>query len=100
MAITVRRERGERRIVVAISGALDADAVPSLRRALVRVLRTKAPILIDLTQATSIHKDGLAVLVAAHRQADRTGRSLLIRTEPTQIRTVLAAFGIQPEDPR
>ena len=98
MAITVRRERGERRIVVAVSGALDAEAVPPLRRALARVLRTRSPILIDLTEVTSIHRDGLAILVAAHRQAQRTGRSLLIRTEPTQIRTVLEAFGIPPED--
>jgi anti-anti-sigma factor len=100
MAITVRRERGQRRLVVAISGALDVEAVPALRRALGRALRTRAPILIDLSQATSIHRDGLAILVAAHQQAERTGRSLLIRTEPTQIRTVLEAFGIPPEDPR
>lgn len=100
MAITIRRERGQRRIVVVISGALDAEAVPSLRRVLARALRTRAPILIDLTQATSIHRAGLALLVAAHRQAERTGTQLLLRTEPTQIRTVLAAFGIPPEDPR
>jgi len=100
MAITIRRERGERRIVVAVNGALDARAVPSLRRALVKALRTRAPILIDLTEATSIHRDGLATLVAAHRQAERTGTQLLLRTEPSQIRDVLAAFRIPPEDPR
>ena len=100
MAITVRRERGQRQIVVAISGALDAGAARSLRRALAKALRTKAPILIDLTQATSIHRDGLTTLVAAYRHAERTGTQLLLRTEPTQIRAVLAAFGIPPEDPR
>ena len=101
MAITVRRERGQRRIVVVVSGALDARAVPSLRRGLVRALRTRAPILIDLTEATFIHRDGLATLVAAHRQAERAGTQLLLRTEPTQIRAVLAAFGIPPPgDPR
>jgi anti-anti-sigma factor len=99
MAITIRRERTERRIVVAISGALDARAVPSLRRALVKALRTRSPILIDLTEATSIHRDGLATLVAAHRQAERTGTQLLLRTEPSQIRDVLAAFRFPPEDP-
>ena len=100
MAITVRRERGERRIIVAISGALDAGAVSSLRRTLVKALRTRAPILIDLTEATSIHRDGLATLVAAHRQAQRSGTQLLLRTEPSQIRDVLAAFRIPPDDPR
>ena len=100
MAITVRRERGQRQIVVAISGALDAGAARSLRRALAKALRTKAPILIDLTEATSIHRDGLTTLVAAYRHAERTGTQLLLRTEPTQIRAVLAAFGIPPEDPR
>jgi anti-anti-sigma factor len=99
MAITVRRERGERRIVVAISGALDAGAVSALRRTLVKALRTRAPILIDLTEATSIHRDGLATLVAAHRQAERAGTQLLLRTEPSQIRDVLAAFRIPPEEP-
>jgi anti-anti-sigma factor len=99
MAITVRRERGQRRIVVVVSGAVDAGVVPALRRALVRALRTRAPILIDLTDATSLHKDALAVLVLAHRQAERAGTQLLLRTEPTQIRDVLAAFGIPPESP-
>jgi anti-anti-sigma factor len=100
MAITVRRERGERRIVVAVSGALEAGAVYSLRRALVKALRTRAPILIDLTEATSIHRDGLATLVAAHRQAERSGTQLLLRTEPSQIRDVLAAFEIPPDEAR
>ncbi len=99
MAVTGRRARGERRIVVAISGALDAGAVSALRRALVKALRTRAPILIDLTEATSIHRDGLAMLVAAHRQAERAGTQLLLRTEPSQIRDVLAAFRIPPDDP-
>jgi hypothetical protein len=53
MPITVRREDGQGRIVVVISGALDAGAVPSLRRVLVKALRTREPILIDLTEATS-----------------------------------------------
>jgi anti-anti-sigma factor len=100
MAITVRRERGQGRIVVVISGALDAAAVPTLRRVLARALRNRAPILIDLTQATSIHRDGLAVLLAADRHAERTRKPLLLRTAPTQIRTVLEAFGLPPEDPR
>ena len=73
--------------------------MPSLRRALVKALRTRAPILIDLTEATSIHRDGLATLVAAQRQAERTGTQLLLRTEPSQIRDVLAAFRFPPEDP-
>jgi anti-anti-sigma factor len=100
MAITVRRERGQRRIVVDITGALEGAAVPTLRRVLTRALRTRAPILIDLTRTTSIHRDALAVLLAVHRQAERTGRPLLLRTDPTQIRTVLEAFGRPPDDPR
>jgi anti-anti-sigma factor len=100
MAITVRRERDQPWIVVMVRGALDAGAVPSLRRALVKALRTRAPILIDLTEATSIHRDGLTTLVAAYRQAERAGTQLLLRTEPTQMRAILAAFGIPPEEPR
>jgi anti-anti-sigma factor len=100
MAVTVRRARGQRQIVVGISGDLDAGAVRTFRRALVKALRTKAPILIDLTQATSIHRDGLAALVAAYRHAERSGTPLLLRTGPNQIRDVVAAFGVPPEDPR
>lgn len=92
--------RGERRTVIVVSGAVDAAAVPSLRRALARALRIGAPILVDLTQATSIHRAGLAALVAAHRQADDAGTSLLLRTEAAQVRAVLTAFGIPPEDPQ
>jgi anti-anti-sigma regulatory factor len=98
MAITVRRERGQRRIVVAVTGALDASGVPTLRRVLARSLRTRAAIMVDLTEATSIHRDGAATLLAAHRQAERTGRPLLLRADPTQIRTMLGTFGIFPDD--
>ena len=100
MAIAVRHQRGQRRIIVSISDALDAGAVPSLRRTLVRALRTKDPILIDVSRATSIHHDGLTTLVAAYRHAERAGTQLLLRTGPTQTRAVLAAFGVPPEDPR
>ena len=99
MATKVRRERDQRRIVVVISGALDAGALPSFRRALVNALRTRAPVLIDLTEATSLHRDAPATLVIAHRQAERAGTQLLLRAEPTQMRAVLAAFGVPPEDP-
>ena len=99
MTITIWRRRAERRTIVLISGAVDAAAVPSLRRALAKALRTRAPILVDLTGATSIHRTGVAALVDAHRRADRAGTSLLLRTEPTQIRSVLAAFDIPPDRP-
>jgi anti-anti-sigma factor len=98
MAITIRRRPGERRTVVVISGAVDAWAVPSLRRALVKALRSGDPILVDLTQATSIHRAGLAALVAAYRRADWAGTSMLLSAEPAQIRTILAAYGIPAEE--
>ena len=99
MVIKVRRERGERRTVVVVTGAVDAAAVPSLRRALLKALRTRMPILVDLTQATSICRAGLAALVAAHRQAQHNGTSLLLRTEASQVRTVLAVYGLPPDPP-
>lgn len=93
--VTVRREPGEPRIVVVVSGALDTAALPSLRRALVTALRTRVPILIDLSEATSLHSDALTTLVATHRQAERNGTQLLLRTgPPPQMRAVLGAFGI------
>jgi len=100
VGITVRRERDQQRIIVVIGGALEAGAVRSLRRALVKALRTRAPILVDLTQATSIHRDGLTTLVAAYRQSERTGTQLLLRAGPTQVRAVLGAFGVPPDDQR
>jgi hypothetical protein len=50
--------------------------VPSLRRALAKALRTRAPILVDLTEATSIHRDRLTTPTAAYRQA---GTQFLLR---------------------
>ena len=100
MAITIRHLPDERRTVVVISGAVDAWAVPTLRRALAKALRAGDPILVDLRQATSIHRAGLAALVAAYRRAHRAGTSLLLSAEPTQIRTILAAYGILPQEPR
>ena len=84
--------------MVVVSGAVDAAAVLPLRRALIKALRIGAPILVDLTQATSMHRAGLASLAAAYRQAEQSGTSLLLRASPTQIRTVLAALEIPPED--
>ena len=100
MPITVRRDQHQPRIVVVLSGAIDAAAVPALRRALVQALRTREPILIDLSTATSIHRDPLTTLVAAYRQAQRNHTQLLLRTGPTQLRAVLAAFKIPPHNPR
>jgi anti-anti-sigma regulatory factor len=99
MATKVRRERDQQRIVVVISGALDAGAVPSFRRSLVNALRIRSPVLIDLTKARSLHRDALTTLVVADRQAERSGTQLLLRAEPTQMRAVLAAFGMPPENP-
>jgi len=53
--------------------------------------------MVDLTQVTSIHRDGVAALLAAHRQAHQTGRPLLLRADPAQIRSVLGTFGIPPD---
>jgi anti-anti-sigma factor len=99
MAIKVRRIRGERRTVIVVSGAVDAAAVPALRRALARVLRTRTSIVVDLTQTTSICRAGLTTLVAAHRQAQQAGTSLLLRADASQVRTVLAVYGLPPEPP-
>ena len=99
VAITIRRPPHERQTVVAISGAVTATAVPAVRRALTKALRTGAPILVDLTRVTAIHRAGLAALVAAQRRAERAGTSLLLDAQPAQIRTLLAAFGIPSEEP-
>jgi anti-anti-sigma factor len=99
MTVTVRHLRGERQTIVAVSGAVDAAAVRTLRRALAKALRMGAPILVDLTEATSVSRAGLAVLVAAYREAERRGTSLLFRTEPAQIRAILAALGVPPQEP-
>jgi anti-anti-sigma regulatory factor len=60
-------------------------------------LRTRKPILIDLTEATSIHRDGLTMLVAAYRQAERTDTQLLLRTGPTQTHAVLGPSESRPK---
>ena len=62
MTITVRRLRAERQTIVDVTGALDAAAVRPLRRALARALRMRAPVLVDLTRATSLSRPALATL--------------------------------------
>jgi anti-anti-sigma regulatory factor len=99
MTITVRRLRAERQTIVDVTGALDAAAVRPLRRALARALRMRAPVLVDLTRATSLSRPALATLVAAYREAEQRGLSLLFRTEPPQIRAILAALEIPQDQP-
>ena len=98
-AITIRRPPHERQTVVAISGAVTATAVPAVRRALTKALRTGAPILVDLTRVAAIHRARVRRARRRHDGPREPAPRCSSTRQPARIRTLLAAFGIPSEEP-
>jgi anti-anti-sigma factor len=68
--------------VVAVSGEVDVASGPRLRAELADVIDDgeTRPLVVDLSAVTLLSSTGLAVLVDAHWQARRRGRSIVLVT--------------------
>ncbi len=76
--------------VVAVSGHLDVHGATDVRLALADAVRAgTGELVVDLAAVHTVDVTGLGVLVGAHRQAGRMGRTLILRDVPEQVRRLL-----------
>jgi anti-sigma B factor antagonist len=81
--------------VVAVEGPMDLYAAPELKAMLAVQLADHAGrLVLDLTATTFVDSTGLAVLVAAHRRAERLGGRLVVVNVDDEIARLLTITGL------
>ena len=82
LQVRARRERADV-IVVAVSGDIDNDTAPSLRRALVEAFSEGAKrVVVDLTTTDFLDSSGLGTLVGVSKEYSRDGELVLVCPRP------------------
>ncbi|WP_404380199.1 STAS domain-containing protein [Caenispirillum salinarum] len=64
--------------VAALSGDVDLERSPAVRRALLDALRDRRPVIVDLSQVTYIDSSGIASLVEAYQTARKQDSTLVL----------------------
>ena len=76
--------------LLALSGRLDVRAAPDVRLALADAVRAgTGDLVLDLSALVAIDATGLGVLVGAHREAGREGRTLVLQDVPEGVGRLL-----------
>lgn len=78
--------------IAALTGEVDLERSPAVRRALLDALHDKRPLVVDLSQVSYIDSSGIASLVEAYQTA-RNQESVLIlaAVSPTALRVMQLA---------
>ncbi|MFJ7243028.1 STAS domain-containing protein [Kitasatospora sp. NPDC098652] len=79
---------------VRVSGEIDLDSAPDLRRELSRALADHRQVVLDLSQVTFMDCSGLNVLMEARNQADRNGARLALRGITRPVARLLELTGL------
>lgn len=87
MKIT-RRER-DGTAVVDVDGEIDMDSSPALWSELQQILATKRPLRVCLSAVRYIDSSGIAILVQAHKLAQRGKTEFGLETPSAQVLAVL-----------
>lgn len=82
----------EARVIYA-RGELDLDSVPAVREHVSRSSRVRETIL-DLSGLTFIDTSGMAFLIDAQREAEASGRRLVLRNPSARVRSILRISGL------
>jgi anti-sigma B factor antagonist len=77
------------RTVVALSGEIDMEEAPKVRRALLDVMKQKRDILVDLSQVTYIDSSGIASLIEGLQAARKQKNDLALVSVSQRARRVL-----------
>ena len=77
------------RTVVALSGEIDMEEAPKVRRALLDVMKQKRDILVDLSQVTYIDSSGIASLIEGLQTARKQKNDLALVSVSQRARRVL-----------
>jgi anti-anti-sigma factor len=77
-------------VVLRVIGEIDLVTAPVLQRSIDAAVASGRPtIVIDLSGTTFLDARGVGALVAARKQANRSGTRLVIRKPPALVRRVL-----------
>jgi anti-sigma B factor antagonist len=77
------------RTVVALSGEIDMEEAPKVRRVLLDSMRQKRDILVDLSQVTYIDSSGIASLIEGLQTARKQKNDLALVSVSQRVRRVL-----------
>jgi anti-sigma B factor antagonist len=77
------------RTVVALSGEIDMEEAPKVRRALLDSMKQKRDILVDLSQVTYIDSSGIASLIEGLQVARKQKNDLVLVSVSQRARRVL-----------
>jgi len=77
------------RLVVALSGEIDMEEAPKVRRSLLDSLKQKKDILVDLSQVTYIDSSGIASLIEGLQSARKQKNDLALVSVSQRARRVL-----------
>ena len=77
------------RTVVALSGEIDMEEAPKVRRALLDVMKQKRDILVDLSAVTYIDSSGIASLIEGLQAARKQKNDLALVSVSQRARRVL-----------
>ena len=77
------------RIVVALTGEIDMENAPQVRRALLDNLKQKRDVLVDLSQVTYIDSSGIASLIEGLQAARKQKNDLALVSVSQRARRVL-----------
>lgn len=75
--------------VVSVDGEIDMDSSPTLWSALQKVLAAKRPLRVSLSAVRYIDSSGIAILVQAHKLAQRSKTEFGLETPSPQVLAVL-----------
>ena len=77
------------RVVVALTGEIDMENAPQVRRALLDNMKQKRDILVDLSQVTYIDSSGIASLIEGLQAARKQKNDLVLVSVSQRARRVL-----------
>lgn len=77
------------RTVIALSGEIDMEEAPKVRRALLDSMKQKRDILVDLSQVTYIDSSGIASLIEGLQVARKQKNDLVLVSVSQRARRVL-----------
>jgi anti-anti-sigma factor len=79
--------------VIGLDGDLDSGTAPRTQGGLEELLPDNGTAVLDLSGMSYMSSAGLRVLLLAHRQAKRTGVSLMLAGIPDGVRQTMSATG-------
>jgi len=97
-SFAIRRELAGQTAVVAVSGELDLDTAPTLKRHLVETLQDRGgPVVVDLSHVSFIDSTAIGVLIGAARALPP--RQLMLVGRQPAVTSVFATCGLEHRFP-